>query len=106
MVPCGGRADRCEPGGLGEEFAYKKLGKWVLVEVTEALDRERLGCFPEGTLGLRYNTAPRQAWRVWIYENDGGTRARIINAVLHPEQRDVRAAPDALADHGEVLTPE
>lgn len=93
-------------GDLREELGYKKLGKWVLVEVAEALGRDKLGYFPESMLDPQHNTAPRQAQRVWIYENDGGARARIINAVLHPDQRDVRAALDALADHDEALTSE
>ena len=57
-------------------------------------------------VGPRHNTVPRGTQTVWIHENDGGLRAQAINAVLHLDQRDVHAALDALADHGEVLTPE
>ncbi|MFD5140612.1 hypothetical protein ACFWMX_30955 [Streptomyces sp. NPDC058378] len=93
-------------GDLREELGYKKLGKWVLVEVAEALGRDKLGYFPEGMLDPQHNTVPRQAQTVWIYENDGGLRAQVISAVLHPDRRDVRAALDALVDHGEALTSE
>jgi hypothetical protein len=70
------------------------------------LPKDKLGHFPQGLFDPQCNTVPRQAQTVWIYGNDGGNRARIINAVLRPDQRDVRAALDALADHSEVLTPE
>ncbi|MEO3892382.1 hypothetical protein [Nonomuraea sp. B5E05] len=93
-------------GDLREELGYKKLGKWVLIEVAEALGRDQLGYFPEDVLDPQHNTVPRQSQTVWIYENDDGARAQVINAVLHPDQRDVRAALDVLTDHGEALTPE
>ncbi|MGW0822552.1 hypothetical protein [Streptomyces sp. NPDC002845] len=93
-------------GDLRQELGYKKLGKWVFVEVAEALGMDKLGYFQECMLDPQHNTVPRQAQTVWIYENNGGTRAQIINAVLHSDRRDVRAALDALADHGEALTPE
>lgn len=94
-------------GDLRQELGYKKLGKWVLVEVAEALGNNKLGYFPEGVLDPQHNTAPRQVQTVWIYENEGGPLAKVVDAVLHPDQHDVRAALDGLAGgHSEALTPE
>src|SRR3954452_20451855 len=94
-------------GELRQELGYKKLGKWVLVEVAEALNEDKLGYFPEEVLDPQHNTVPRQAQTVWVYENDGGLRAKVIDAVLHPDQHDVQAALEGLAGgHSEMLSPE
>lgn len=94
-------------GDLREELGYKKLGKWVLVEVAEALTKAKLGHFPPDMLDPQLNIEPRQWQTVWIYDRDGSPRAQVIDAVLHPDRHDVRAALDGLAGgHNEVLTPE
>jgi hypothetical protein len=107
---------RCRRGGglieatlgeLREELGYKKLGKWVLEEVKEALGKAKLGYFPPGRLDPQINTEPRQGQTVWIFDKDGGPRAQVIDAVLHPDQHDVRAALDGLAaGQNKALTPE
>lgn len=94
-------------GDLREELGYKKLGKWVLVEVAEALGKAKLGYFPPEMLDPLLNTVPRQGQSVWIYDKDGGPRAQVIDAVLHPDKHDVRAALDGLAGgHTDALSPE
>ncbi|MDH6608305.1 hypothetical protein M2164_003940 [Streptomyces sp. SAI-208] len=94
-------------GDLREELGYKKLGKWVLVEVAEALGKAKLGYFPPDMLDPHHNTEPRQWQTVWIYDRDGSPRAQVIDAVLHPDQHDVRGALDGLAaGRPDAMTPE
>ncbi|MFG2692968.1 hypothetical protein ACIHEI_34350 [Kitasatospora sp. NPDC051984] len=94
-------------GDLREELGYKKLGKWVLVEVAEALSKAKLGHFPPNMLDPQLNIEPRQWQTVWIYDRDSSPRAQVIDAVLHPDQHDVRAVLDGLAGgRNEALTPE
>ena len=94
-------------GELREELGYKKLGRWVLAEVAEALQKARLGHFPTETLDPERNIEPRQWQTVWIYDRDGGIRAQVIDAVLSPDSHDVRAVMDGLvAGDAKALTPE
>jgi len=85
-------------GELREELGYKKLGRWVLNEIAESLEQSELGYFPPERLDAERNAEPRQWQIVWIYSRDGGARARIIDAILNPDKRDVRAVLDGLVD--------
>ncbi|MFI7519059.1 hypothetical protein OG994_22935 [Micromonospora globbae] len=109
-------AARCrEDGGLTEatlgelrdELGYKKLGRWVLAEIAETLRATGLGFFPPERLNAELNTEPRQWQTVWIYQRDGGPRARVIDAVLQPDDCDVRAVLDGIgAGNLAALSPE
>ncbi|MEU1752480.1 hypothetical protein ABZ436_07480 [Micromonospora matsumotoense] len=94
-----GIAARCRADGgiteatLGElraELGYRKLGRWVLEEIANTLRATGLGFFPPQRLDAALNTEPRQWQTVWIYDRDGGPRARVIDAVLQPDDCDVR----------------
>ncbi|GHJ10663.1 hypothetical protein TPA0907_50300 [Micromonospora humidisoli] len=100
-----GTAARCRADGglteaslgeLREELGYRKLGRWVLAEIAEALQATGLGYFPPERLDPDQNTEPRQNQTVWIYCRDGGPRARVIDAVLRPQECDVRAVLDGI----------
>jgi hypothetical protein len=94
-------------GDLREELGYKKLGKWVLAEVEESLEKAKLGFFPTWILDPSRNTEPRQWQTIWVYERDGDLRAQVIDAVLHPEKHNVKEVMNTLvADHPETLTAE
>jgi hypothetical protein len=96
-----------ELGELREELGYRKLGKWVLAEVAESLKKARLGYFPLSRLDPAQNTEPRQWQTIWIYERDNALRSQVIDAVLNPDEHDVRAILDGLvAGHTEVLSAE
>lgn len=84
-------------GELRDELGYRKLGRWVLAEIGETLRATGLGFFPPERLDAERNTEPRQWQTVWIYVRDGGPRARVIDAVLQPDGRDVRAELNALS---------
>lgn len=83
-------------GELREELGYRKLGKYVLAEIAESLETAQLGYFPLEQLDPAANIEPRQWQEVWIYDRDGGVRARVIDAVLNPAKNDVRAILDGL----------
>ncbi|MCZ7440269.1 hypothetical protein O7598_27990 [Micromonospora sp. WMMC241] len=94
-----GIAARCQADGglteatLGElrdELGYRKLGRWVLAEIADTLRATGLGFFPADRLDAALNTEPRQWQTVWIYSRDSTPRARVIDAVLHPDDCDVR----------------
>jgi len=96
-----------ELGELREELGYKKLGKWVLAEVAESLKKARLGYFPLSTLEPAQNTEPRQWQKIWIYQRNNDLRAQVLDAVLNPDEHDVRAVMDGLvAGRAEALTAE
>jgi hypothetical protein len=102
-----GGLTRATLGELREELGYRKLGRWVLEEVAAFLAEARLGYFPLDMLEPDRNTEPRQGQTVWIYDRDGGLRGQMIDAVLHPDEHDVRAVLDGLvAGRIEVLTTE
>ncbi|MDI5936782.1 MULTISPECIES: hypothetical protein [unclassified Micromonospora] len=83
-------------GELRDELGYRKLGRWVLAEIAETLRTTGLGFFPPDRLRAELNTEPRQWQTVWIYDRDGGPRARMIDAVLQPDDCDVRGELEAL----------
>ncbi|RKN31628.1 hypothetical protein [Micromonospora musae] len=83
-------------GELRDELGYKKLGRWVLAEIADALKAAGLGFFPPDRLNAELNAEPRQWQTVWIYQRDGGARARVIDAVLQPDECDVRGVLDGL----------
>lgn len=94
-------------GELREELGYKKLGKYVLEEVGETLKKAGLGYFPPGRLDAARNTEPRQWQTIWIYERNHELRSQVIDAVLDPDNHDVRAVLDGLVGgRVELLTPE
>ena len=107
--------ERCrKEGGLSEEtlgdlrtaLGYKKLGRWVLAEVAEALGKAGLGYFPDSALDPERNHEPRQWQTIWIYERNGDLRAQVIDTVLNPAKNDVRAILDGLVGRTEALTAE
>ncbi|MDW3845356.1 hypothetical protein NMK34_01895 [Micromonospora sp. BRA006-A] len=83
-------------GELRDELGYRKLGRWVLAEIADTLRATGLGFFPPHRLDAALNTEPRQSQTVWIYVRDGGPRARVIDAVLQPDDCDVRAELDVI----------
>ncbi|MGC5286070.1 hypothetical protein [Micromonospora sp. DT231] len=94
-------------GELRDELGYRKLGRWVLAEIAETLRATGLGFFPPERLTAELNTEPRQWQTLWIYVRDGGPRARVIDAVLQPDDCDVRAELDAIGTkHPTALTPQ
>ncbi|MEV4654912.1 hypothetical protein [Micromonospora sp. NPDC049301] len=94
-------------GQLRDELGYRKLGRWVLVEIADRLRASGLGFFPPERLDAELNTEPRQWQKVWIYVRDGGPRARVIDAVLQPDDCDVRAELDVIGSKNLVaLTPQ
>jgi hypothetical protein len=94
-------------GELREDLGYKKLGRWVLTEITEALEAAGVGFFPPALLEADLNAEPRQWQTVWIYDRDGGPRARVVDAILSPDKHDVRAVLDGLvAGNLAALSPE
>jgi hypothetical protein len=111
-----GIADRCKQAGgltvttlgeLREELGKMKLGRWVLEEIAGLLSGAGLGHFPPSVLDPEQNSVPRQHQRVWVYERDGGPRARVIDAILDPEGHDVSGVLDGIvADRLAALTPE
>lgn len=99
-----GGMKRVSLGDLRRELGYERLGKWVIEEIATGLEEDGLGYFPMKYLDPAQNETPRQDQSVWVYEQDGGTRARVINAVLDPDHYDVTVA---LGELGESqLTPE
>ncbi|MDG4816649.1 hypothetical protein O7628_14220 [Micromonospora sp. WMMD956] len=93
-------------GELRDELGYRKLGRWVLAEIAETLRTTGFGFFPPDRLRAELNTEPRQWQTVWIYDRDGGPRARMIDAVLQPDDCDVRGELEALGtDNLAGLTP-
>jgi hypothetical protein len=94
-------------GDLREELGYKKLGKWVLAEIAESLQKSRLGYFPLSVLDPAQNTEPRQWQKVWIYRKNDDLRAQVIDAVLQPDMHDVRSILDGVVGgHADALTAE
>ena len=94
-------------GELRDELGYRKLGRWVLAEIAETLKATGLGFFPSHRLNAELNTEPRQWQTVWIYARDGGSRARVIDAVLQPDDCDVRAELDVIGTKNlAALTPQ
>jgi hypothetical protein len=94
-------------GDLREELGYKKLGRYVLAEVAESLEKAELGYFPVGTLDPAQNTEPRQWQTIWIFERNNDLRAQVIGAVLNPDKHNVRMIMDGLvAGRAEALTAE
>lgn len=94
-------------GELRDELGYRKLGRWVLAEIAETLRATGLGFFPSQRLNAELNTEPRQWQTVWIYVRDGGPRARVIDAVLQPDDCDVRAELDVIGTKNlAALTPQ
>jgi hypothetical protein len=79
-------------GELRDEAGYHKLGRWVLEEIREHLQKSKLGVFPANRLDPNENTEPRQWQKVWVYLRDDSTLARVIDAVLEPDKHNVRAA--------------
>jgi hypothetical protein len=94
-------------GELREELGYRKLGRWVLAEIAETLESAGVGFFPRDLLNADLNTEPRQWQMVWIYDRDGGPRARVVDAILDPDKHDVPAVLDGLvAGDASALSPE
>ncbi|MFB7672331.1 hypothetical protein ACFC26_13040 [Kitasatospora purpeofusca] len=85
-------------GALREELGYKKLGRWVLEELDGHLTGHGLGFFPIWKLRPAVNTEPRKEQRLWVYALDDSPRARVITAILKPEEHDVIAVLDGLVD--------
>ncbi|WP_050800384.1 hypothetical protein [Streptomyces himastatinicus] len=83
-------------GQLRDELGYKKLGKGILEQIVKALGKQELGYFPQWVLDARCNTEPRQGNKVWVYVRDNSTRARVLDAILCPEQANVRSVLDGL----------
>ncbi|MBL1100868.1 hypothetical protein [Streptomyces coffeae] len=83
-------------GQLREELGYTRLGRGVLEGIVVALGKHELGYFPREVLDPRCNTEPRQWNKVWVYVRDNSTRARVLDAVLCPEQANVRSVLDGL----------
>lgn len=93
-------------GELRDELGYKKLGRWVLAEIADTLKAAGLGFFPPDRLNAELNTEPRQWQTVWIYQRDGGSRARVLDAVLQPDECDVRGVLDGIgAENLAALSP-
>ncbi|MYR28715.1 MULTISPECIES: hypothetical protein [unclassified Streptomyces] len=78
-------------GELRDEIGKRKLGKWVLGEIADALADEGLSYFPLGVLDPNDNLVPRQEHGVWIYLNDNSPVSTAIEAVLNPGNKDVGA---------------
>jgi hypothetical protein len=94
-------------GELREELGYKKLGRYVLDDIREHLDKAKLGYFPGWVIDPARNVEPRQVQTVWIYEKSGDLRSQVIDAVLNPDKHDVRAILDGLVGGNvEAMTPE
>lgn len=94
-------------GALREELGYRKLGKWILEEISESLAQQNLGYFPREVLDARCNVEPRQWQDIWIYVRDNSTRARVLDAVLEPSKNNVQSILDGLAGGDlSALTPE
>ncbi|MFI5835136.1 hypothetical protein ACIA5A_15830 [Micromonospora sp. NPDC051300] len=83
-------------GKLRDELGYRKLGRWVLAEIADTLRATGLGFFPADRLDAALNTEPRQWQTVWIYARDSSPRSRVIDAVLHPDDCDVRTELEAI----------
>ena len=84
-------------GDLRTELGYRKLGPGVLEDIRVALAQQGLGYFPPHRLIFDSSEPPRQWHAVWVYRRDGGMRARVIEAILEPDENDVRGALDGLA---------
>lgn len=84
-------------GKLREELGKKKLGRYVLGEIAEHLDRSRLGYFPSDVLDPDRNAEPSYRQTVWIYEKSDDLRSQVIDAVLNPGRHDVKTLFDGLA---------
>ncbi len=94
-------------GDLREELGYRRLGKYVLDEVAEALTEEGLGWFPAWRLSPRENCEPRQKHELWVFLRDGGLRCQVIEAIQAPDGFDVPTVLNGLlADRPEDLSPE
>ena len=48
------------------------------------------------------NTEPRQWQTTWIYDRDGGLRARVVGAILNPDKHTVAFARDRGLVAGDV----
>lgn len=93
-----GGLTRVNLGDLRTALGYRKLGKFILTEISEELEGSDLGYFPQETLDARCNAEPRQHHEIWVYLRDGSTRSAILDAVLYPERVNVRRILDGLAD--------
>lgn len=92
---------------LRNEVGKAKLGKWVLGAIAENLSTSGLGYFPQWVLDPVQNPEMRSWQTLWVYDRDGSSRSRVIDAVLRPDEHDVRGILDGLVDgKDEALTPE
>ncbi|MGW0520308.1 hypothetical protein [Crossiella sp. NPDC003009] len=92
----GGGLIRVSLGDLRKDLGHQKLGSLVLGKIAANLEAAGIGHFPLGVLDKNCNTKPRQEQTVWVYDRDGDLRARVLDAVLDPEEHDVRAVLDGL----------
>lgn len=98
---------RVSLGTLRKELGRDRLGKWILGEIADELKKQQMGYFPADTLDPNRNTEPRQHQTIWVYVRDNSTRARVIDAILHPGDHDVQTILDGLAGGDlSALTPE
>jgi hypothetical protein len=95
-------------GELRTALGYGRLGRWVLGAISEALDESGLGHFPTNLLQPQINDEPRQTQELWLFIQDESPIARVINAVLAPEDdAEVRSVLVAIRlDDEAELTPE
>lgn len=98
-------------GELREQLGYGKLGKWVLVEVAEAIKNAGLGYFPLTPLDPKHNETPRKEQSVWIFDaSEGDLRCQVIEIILDPRDyldEDVRSILNGVAGgDSEALTAE
>jgi hypothetical protein len=74
---------------LRTALGFGRLGKWVLVEIANALKAKKVGYFPTWVLAPEINEEPRQHQEVWLYLRNDSPTARVIDAVVEPQNHDV-----------------
>jgi len=91
-VKASGGITKITLGELRDELGYARIGKKILVTMSEHLSESGLGYFPGGTLDGDANPEPRQWQEVWVYERDGSAKSAVLDAVSDPENHDLVAA--------------
>jgi hypothetical protein len=85
---------------LRDAVGAKRLGRYVLEEIVEWLEAERLGFFPSSV--LTHNDEPSQSQEVRLYLNDGASPlSLLVAAVQEPTLRGDRTLRSAI--RSEVL---
>lgn len=81
-------------GDVRNELGHARLGKNVLVSISNHLAEAGLGFYPAWILDPEQNPEPRQYQEFHVYEKDGSPKATVLEAMGDPEAHDLGAVLD------------